>query len=93
MKELIFGQSGAVAVIAIIMGFVKGFWKPKKKELYWLPAIGLSALASALVTLTAGWTWLGFGAGVVLIAGGQLFLENEAFSGVRDLLLGLIDRG
>lgn len=92
MEKLIYGQSGAVALVGIIMGFIKKAWKPKNKHLYWIPA-GLLSLASTLaITFMVGFNWLTFGATLVLVAGGQLFLENEAFSGIKELLLGLVDK-
>lgn len=91
MKELIYGQSGAVVIIGTIMGFIKKSWKPENRHLYWIPAIGLSVVASVAVTLMVGWSWLTFGAGVFLIAGGQLFAENELYSAIKDWILEKVD--
>ncbi len=91
MKELIYGQSGAVVIIGAVMGFIKKNWQPEKKEMYWVPAIGLSVIASVGISLMVGWTWMGFGASVVLIAGGQLFAENEVFAAIKNALLDRVD--
>ena len=91
MRELIYGQSGAVVIIGAIMAFIKKSWKPEKKEMYWIPAIGLSVIASVAISMMVGWTWMGFGTGVVLIAGGQLFAENEVFAAIKEALLGKVD--
>jgi hypothetical protein len=85
MKEMIFGQGGAVVLVGMIMGVIKKKWKPEKKELYLIPATLLGLIASGVVSFIVGWHWGAFLIGAILITGGQLFTENELFPELKDL--------
>lgn len=82
---MIGGSSGAGIIVATIVGVIKTVWKPKAKQLYWIPAGVLSLGASVglmwYVDL-AIWTVGGVATLLVLstyTALYQLMANNEAW--------------
>lgn len=84
IMNMVFGQSGAGMIVALIMGAIKKVWKPKVKELYWIPAFVASAIASwgVLWYLDAFSLWV-FLLSTVMIAGFEYISQNEAFDGIK----------
>ena len=49
----------SVGLVIAVMAGIKAWDKENKaKKFYWLIGLGLSALASVVITLTSGFTWL-----------------------------------
>lgn len=83
---MIGGSSGAGIIVATIVGVIKTVWKPKAKQLYWIPAGVLSLGASVGLMWyidMAIWTLGGVATLVVISAYTalyQLMANNEAWS-------------
>lgn len=91
LVAMIFGQSGAGVIVGTIMGIVKQNWKPKNKQLYWIPAFLISAVASygILWYLDSFSLWV-FLLSTIGIAGFQYVSENEAFDLIKKIFKAIL---
>lgn len=91
--NFIMGAGGLSAIVAMLMEVVKKSWKPEVKALYWVPAVGISAVSSyGLLWYMGTWNFFAFLICTALIAGGQLLTNNEAWPSIKTAVIAVLKK-
>jgi hypothetical protein len=95
IMELLLGNTGAGALVALVMKGIKSGWKldKAKKALYWIPAVLLSAVSAlGIFWYLEIWHLGGFILVTAFVAAFQLLTENEAWPQIRKVFLVILSR-
>lgn len=80
-------------VVATIMGYVKGAWKPEKKWKYWLVAVPLSAIVAALALwYLQAWNIIIFIISTFIVAATELLGNNEIWPHIKNIFSMLVEK-